>query len=406
MRLSDKISGSLSSKYDKSILSALNESCETELNEKINDSESLTWDKIDEYSEEEKEEIFDILDKLDLTAIKHEGNKENGYSVAIKDNNSGLVFWIDYTKEGSDIYGDWNQYIFQMTDKDDRIRQAIQTATSEDNYPFAFEDMEAEGLQYLKDKGLVKDSEEGMIFESCEKEVNEDYDLDARYDSRASFYGKAEVKELDNGDKELYSYGTLVAAIRDGKPYTYGRFSQTTSRHQKEFFKQEGFEPSEAELIEESEKLNEEITDDTAQVAKYIALEIKERGIMNFQDIDQLAIDQLGITMDEYQNNGIDTDIYTSLNYEGIDQNFSTGDFFTQEYAEEHPEVLEESEKLSEDEHTDNFVVSLLVNDHVHWKRNSDGKELITNFEVFGNGMDPTEYKTEEELSNYIIDED
>lgn len=70
-------------------------------------------------------------------------------------------------------------------------------------------------------------------------------DLECIYDSRASFYGKAQVKETQcKGLKvlELYSYGTLVAKIEekeDKTTYIYeGKFSQTTTRHQKEFFKQ------------------------------------------------------------------------------------------------------------------------------------------------------------------------
>ena len=73
--------------------------------------------------------------------------------------------------------------------------------------------------------------------------------LEPRYDSRKSFYGKAVVEIQDNGyeqTKDLYSYGTLVASVvhnfeKNIKTYSYyGRYSQTTSRHQKEFFKQEG----------------------------------------------------------------------------------------------------------------------------------------------------------------------
>ena len=73
--------------------------------------------------------------------------------------------------------------------------------------------------------------------------------LEPRYDSRKSFYGKAfvEVQKNDyNQTKDLYSYGTLVASVvhdfdKNIKTYSYyGRYSQTTSRHQKEFFRQEG----------------------------------------------------------------------------------------------------------------------------------------------------------------------
>lgn len=74
------------------------------------------------------------------------------------------------------------------------------------------------------------------------------YDLSCRYDSRQSFYGKAKVETTTGPYGEsssLYSYGTLVAMIT--KKYGYGtlfeyfgKYSQTTTRHQKEFFRQNG----------------------------------------------------------------------------------------------------------------------------------------------------------------------
>ena len=68
------------------------------------------------------------------------------------------------------------------------------------------------------------------------------YELEPRYDARKSFYGKAQVDTGDNGDKnKLYSYDTLVAEIKDGKPVVYGTYSQTTLRHIKDWLKQNGF---------------------------------------------------------------------------------------------------------------------------------------------------------------------
>ena len=67
------------------------------------------------------------------------------------------------------------------------------------------------------------------------------YDLSCRYDSRQNFYGKAQVEQTSDYLR-LYSYGTLVAEItkeKDGFTFHYyGKFSQTTTRHQKEFFRQ------------------------------------------------------------------------------------------------------------------------------------------------------------------------
>ena len=75
------------------------------------------------------------------------------------------------------------------------------------------------------------------------------YELQARYDSRKSFYGKAQVKIVEDNiayNELLYSYGTLVSTytldrVNNLEQFTInGKFSQTTTRHQKEFFKQKG----------------------------------------------------------------------------------------------------------------------------------------------------------------------
>lgn len=63
-------------------------------------------------------------------------------------------------------------------------------------------------------------------------------ELSAYYDSRKSFYGKAHVIDYENGVLELQSYNTIVSRCVNGVVEHLGRWSQTTSRHQKEFEKQ------------------------------------------------------------------------------------------------------------------------------------------------------------------------
>lgn len=76
-----------------------------------------------------------------------------------------------------------------------------------------------------------------------------EYYLDCRYDSRKSFYKKAKVRVYENDDiehLELISYGTLVANCVNYKKENrivceyFGYYSGTTTRHQKEFFRQVG----------------------------------------------------------------------------------------------------------------------------------------------------------------------
>ena len=92
-----------------------------------------------------------------------------------------------------------------------------------------------------------------------------EYELSCIYDTRQSFYGKAKVKEIheiqdlmEYTTLELYSYGTLVAVATINEetcittyelmPYKTlnGRTgTQTTTRHIKEFLKQNGLNDKE-----------------------------------------------------------------------------------------------------------------------------------------------------------------
>lgn len=94
----------------------------------------------------------------------------------------------------------------------------------------------------------------------------------------------------------------------------------------------------------ESKKLEEEITDEVIACAKTIADKVEEEGIMNFTDVDSMIQDILGLSYDDIKAQDIANDVYGCMTwYNGLRLNYSTGDFFTEEYAEEHPEVLEES---------------------------------------------------------------
>ena len=64
------------------------------------------------------------------------------------------------------------------------------------------------------------------------------FELVPHYDTRKSFYGKARVVDHENGTVELQSYDTIVSRCVNGKVEELGKWSQTTTRHQKEFRKQ------------------------------------------------------------------------------------------------------------------------------------------------------------------------
>lgn len=74
--------------------------------------------------------------------------------------------------------------------------------------------------------------------------MKREYELEARHDARASFYGKAIVEVDDDGIERLYSYGTHVATYypKNDSVVVYGWHSQTTGRHINEFIQQFGFD--------------------------------------------------------------------------------------------------------------------------------------------------------------------
>lgn len=65
-------------------------------------------------------------------------------------------------------------------------------------------------------------------------------ELTPQYDTRNSFYCKARVRE-ENGRLTLISYVTEVCYIEDNKAFVLGVWGGTTTRHIKEFLKQNGF---------------------------------------------------------------------------------------------------------------------------------------------------------------------
>lgn len=77
------------------------------------------------------------------------------------------------------------------------------------------------------------------------KNLEEEEFLDPRFDSRQSFYKKAKYKiyKIDTVKfTKLFSYGVEVAMITETPTFkridVYGKYSSTTSRHIKEFYRQ------------------------------------------------------------------------------------------------------------------------------------------------------------------------
>ena len=111
------------------------------------------------------------------------------------------------------------------------------------------------------------------------------YGLVPQHDARQSFYGKAQVDTGDKGDKnKLYSYDTLVAEMKNGKPVVYGVFSATTLRHIKEWLKQNGFKAENQKQIMADYGVKKESLSQKKRVKKLsesISMEVDEDDLLD-----------------------------------------------------------------------------------------------------------------------------
>lgn len=128
--------------------------------------------------------------------------------------------------------------------------------------------------KWLKDtKGVeLKHEENGM-----EESLKEAPILEPEYDTRKSFYNKAETRE-ENGETILSSYDVDVAKIKDGKVTLLPKwdFSQTTLRHVKEFLRQHGFKAdSKVQMIKDyvNESLAEDLKVEVSPEGKEVKVE-------------------------------------------------------------------------------------------------------------------------------------
>lgn len=99
----------------------------------------------------------------------------------------------------------------------------------------------------------VKECDGECKDKKAEKELTEApiYGLEAQYDSRKSFGGKAQVETDNAGTETLYSYNTPVVKIVKGKVTLLPKWdsSATTLRHVKEFLKQHDLKAESKEQI-------------------------------------------------------------------------------------------------------------------------------------------------------------
>lgn len=183
-------------------------------------------------------EDFDIVDYYEHNKEVPDVAYEMASEISDRFSNQKEVTWDEFNAAFEDAYPgvvDWTEDAFNELETD------VRGVLNQYGWETVYEGENEGGLRVVESRKSRRGKE------LTEAPV---YELRPQYDSRQSFYGKAQVDTGDKNDKnKLYSYGTLVAEIKDGKPVVYGTYSQTTLRHIKDWLKQNGFKADSSKQI-------------------------------------------------------------------------------------------------------------------------------------------------------------
>ena len=144
------------------------------------------------------------------------------------------------------------------------------------------------------------------------------------------------------GDDTIVPDETIDTAVEEPAETTDVKPDVDLPLETEEPIEDEEKEESKKEFKFESKKLQEEITDEVKACAEQIADVVRERGILNFTEVDDMICEILGINYEEARSEDQDlvNDVYGCMTYyEGLNLNYSTGDFYTDEYAKSNIKV-------------------------------------------------------------------
>lgn len=238
-----------------------------------------------------------------------------------------------------------------------------------------------------KAKGLYNESQD--ILDTLNQRKNAIIRMITKYDDLKD---DAKVKEYEDKLREVerridnYSNSDKPMKMQEADKEDF----ESDMAHIEEFLNtKDGYATPEAEQILDT------LYDDFITLSSKVHLDESA----DYPEDEKLTIDKYVATYE--MPNGTFFELYKDEDGNMYDQNKVPIDA---EELSKYKKVAE-SKKLNEDAWDDNFVINMLTDEKVYWKRKSDGKEIVTSFDIFKEPTDPTEWKSEEELTKYALEE-
>lgn len=150
------------------------------------------------------EKVNKIVDEFNPEAVEYTADDNNGWSVKIKDQKSGMEFWVDVWVDTNynDVETEWNQYIFDTNNDNDNLKNAVQENSS------VFDLATSEAINYLQEQNIIEQDDKANWYVVYHTPAGEFYEIyDEKFNTETGdIEGAGRIWNIDTGEEQEFVF--------------------------------------------------------------------------------------------------------------------------------------------------------------------------------------------------------
>ena len=150
------------------------------------------------------EKVNKIVDEFNPEAVEYTADDNNGWSVKIKDQKSGMDFWVDVWIDTNynDVSVEWNQYIFDTNNANDNLKNAVQENNS------VFDLATSEAINYLQEQNIIEQDDKANWYVVYHTPAGEFYEIyDEKFNTETGdIEGAGRIWNIDTGEEQEFVF--------------------------------------------------------------------------------------------------------------------------------------------------------------------------------------------------------
>ena len=151
-----------------------------------------------------EEKVNKIVDEFNPEAVEYTADDNNGWSVKIKDQKSGMDFWVDVWIDTNynDVSVEWNQYIFDTNNANDNLKNAVQENNS------VFDLATSEAINYLQEQNIIEQDDKANWYVVYHTPAGEFYEIyDEKFNTETGdIEGAGRIWNIDTGEEQEFVF--------------------------------------------------------------------------------------------------------------------------------------------------------------------------------------------------------